>query len=272
MPRYQLFLKPANLFFLLLLLLILLNPVMIINAGERGILMVFGKVQPSILDEGLHFIIPVVQTVQKMTVRIQKQEISAEASSKDLQEVFTDVALNWHIVPEEVNLAFQQIGDEQTIVEAIINPVIEEILKAVMAKYTAEEIITCRENVKSEVDDLLTSLLINYHIQVDNISLVHVHFSQRFTDAVEAKQIAEQDAKKAGFLVLKAIKEAEVKVNLAKGEAEAQLLLQKTLTPEILHKEIIDKWNGNLPLVMDDRWIHGFNLESLFNHPFPQSP
>lgn len=161
--------------------------------------MVFGKVQTEILGEGLHFIIPVAETVQKMTVRIQKQEISAEASSKDLQEVFTDVALNWHIIPEEANLAFQQIGDENAIIEAIINPVIEEILKAVMAKYTAEEIITRRENVKSEVDNLLTGQLINYHIQVDNISLVHVHFSQRFMDAVEAKQIAEQDAKKAGF-------------------------------------------------------------------------
>ncbi len=270
MPRYSELLKPVNLIFLLLLFLIFFNPLVIVKAGERGILMVFGKVQTEILDEGLHFIIPVAETVQKMTVRIQKQEISAEASSKDLQEVFTDVALNWHIIPEEVNLAFQQIGDEQTIVEAIINPVIEEILKAVMAKYTAEEIITRRENVKSEVDDLLTSQLINYHIQVDNISLVHVHFSQRFMEAVETKQIAEQEAKKAKFLVLKAIKEAEVKVNLAKGEAEAQTLLQKTLTPEILHKQIIDKWNGNLPLVVDDKFIHGLNLESLLNHQLTQ--
>ncbi len=201
-----------------------------------------------------------------MTVRIQKQEISAEASSKDLQEVFTDVALNWHIIPEEANLAFQEIGDEQTIIEAIINPVIEEILKAVMAKYTAEEIITRRENVKSEVDHLLTSQLINYHIQVDNISLVHVHFSQRFMDAVEAKQIAEQDAKKAGFLVLKAVKEAEVKVNLAKGEAEANALLQKTLTPQILQRQMVDQWNGKLPLVLDNKLIHRFNLDALLNH------
>jgi regulator of protease activity HflC (stomatin/prohibitin superfamily) len=200
-----------------------------------------------------------------MTVRIQKQEISAEASSKDLQEVFTDVALNWHIIPEKANLAFQQIGDENAIIEAIINPVIEEILKAVMAKYTAEEIITRRENVKSEVDNLLTGQLINYHIQVDNISLVHVHFSQRFMDAVEAKQIAEQDAKKAGFLVLKAIKEAEAKVNLSKGEAEANALLQKTLTPQILQRQVVAQWNGKLPLVLDDKSIHRFNLDTLLN-------
>ena len=242
MPRYSELLKPLNLFFLLLLLLIFLNPLVIINAGERGIFMVFGKVQTEILGEGLHFIIPVAETVQKMTVRIQKQEISAEASSKDLQEVFTDVALNWHIIPEEANLAFQQIGDENAIIEAIINPVIEEILKAVMAKYTAEEIITRRENVKSEVD-----------------------FSQRFMDAVEAKQIAEQDAKKAGFLVLKAIKEAEAKVNLAKGEAEANALLQKTLTPQILQRQVVAQWNGKLPLVLDDKSIHRFNLDTLLN-------
>ncbi|VXD21745.1 prohibitin family protein [Planktothrix paucivesiculata] len=266
MPSYSGLFKPVNLIFLLLLFLIFFNPLVVVKAGERGILMVFGKVQTQVLGEGLHFIIPVAQTVQKINVRIQKQEISAEASSKDLQEVFTDVALNWHIIPEEANLAFQQIGDEQTIIEAIINPVIEEILKAVMAKYTAEEIITRRENVKSEVDNLLTGQLINYHIQVDNISLVHVHFSQRFMDAVEAKQIAEQDAKKAGFLVLKAIKEAEVKVNLAKGEAEANAVLQKTLTPQILKRQMVDQWNGKLPLVWDDKSIHRFNLDTLVNH------
>ena len=158
--------------------------------------------------------------MQKLSVRVQKQEISAEASSKDLQDVFTDVALNWHIIPEEANAIFQQIGDENSVIERIIDPAIEEVLKAVMAKYTAEEIITKRGEVKAGVDEALTSRLVSYHIAVDDISLVHVHFSERFDDAVEAKQIAEQQAKRAGFVALKALKEAETKVNLAKGEAE----------------------------------------------------
>ena len=101
--------------------------------------MVFGQVQEKILNEGIHGIIPVVNTVKKLSVRIQKQQIAAEASSKDLQEVFTDVALNWHILASEVNNIFQQIGDEAAVIERVIDPAVEEILKEVMAKYTAEE-------------------------------------------------------------------------------------------------------------------------------------
>ena len=180
---------------------------------------------------------------------MQKQESSAEASSKDLQDVFTDVALNWHIIPDEANAIFQQIGDEPQIVDRIINPAVEEVLKAVMAKYTAEEIITKRGEVKGGVDDFLTTRLATYHIAVDDISLVHVHFSERFSDAVEAKQIAEQEAKRGEFLALKAVKEAEVKVNLAKGEAEVQRLLRDNLTAELLERQAIEKWNGKLPLI-----------------------
>lgn len=263
MAKNKLLANPSTLFFLLVILIILFNPFVIVRAGQRGVLMEFGNVKDKIFNEGLHLIIPVVNTVKTLSVRIQKQEISAEASSKDLQEVFSDVALNWHIIPQEVNAIFQKIGEEKEVVERIINPAVEEVLKAVMAKYTAEEIITKRGEVKSEVDQLLTSRLTNYHISVDDISLVHVHFSERFMDAVEAKQIAEQEAKKAGFSVLKAVKEAEAKVNIAKGEAEAQRILKDTLSPEILQRQAINKWNGKLPIIMGNDDLKMLNVDRL---------
>lgn len=234
----------------LVLFLIFFTPFVVVNAGERGVLMKLGQVQDEILAEGFHWIIPVVHTVKRLSVRVQKQEISAEASSKDLQDVFADVALNWHIIPEETHIIFQQIGDETAVVERILNPAVEEVLKAVMAKYTAEEIITKRGEVKAGVDEALTVRLTNYHVAVDDISLVHVHFSERFGDAVEAKQVAEQEAKKAEFIALKASKEAEAKVNLARGEAEAQRLVRETLNQDILLKQAIERWNGNLPLIV----------------------
>ncbi|MBD2298189.1 prohibitin family protein [Nostoc sp. FACHB-190] len=235
---------------LLVLITIFLTPCVIVNAGERGVLMKFGEVQEQILGEGLHLIIPVVNTVEKISIRVQKQEISTEAASKDLQDVFTDVALNWHIIPEEVNTIFQQIGNRENIISRIINPAIEEVLKAIIAQYTAEEIITKRGDVKLGLDSALTTRLRSYHLAFDDISLVHVHFSERFSEAVEAKQIAEQEAKKAEFLALKAVKEAEAKVNLARGEAETYRLLRDGLTPELLQKQAIEKWNGKLPLVI----------------------
>ena len=248
---------------LIVFLAILSNFFVIVNAGERGVLMQFGKVQEQILGEGLHVIVPTVNSVKKLSVRVQKQESSAEASSKDLQDVFTDVALNWHIIPDEANAIFQQIGDEKEVVARIIAPAVEEVLKAVIAKYTAEEIITKRGEVKAAVDEFLTLRLLTYHIAVDDISLVHVHFSERFSDAVEAKQIAEQEAKRGEFLALKAVKEAEAKVNLAKGEAEVQRLLQDNLTPELLERQAIEKWDGKLPLIVGDGGKNLLDLSKL---------
>ncbi|BAQ61582.1 membrane protease subunits [Geminocystis sp. NIES-3708] len=253
--------KPINLLFLSLILIIVLNPFAIVNAGERGILMRFGEVQKDILEEGIHFILPLVNTVQKITVRIQKEEIRTEASTKDLQEVFNEIALNWHLNPHKVNLIFQQIGTENDMIQSIINPAIQEIVKAVLAKYTAEEIILKREELKREIDLLLTRRLNKYFVEVDDISLVHIDFSDHFIEAVEAKQIAEQEAKKAGFKVLKAQKDAEVNISLAKGEAEAHRILQESLTPEILKRQAINQWNGNLPLMMGKDDIKLFNLD-----------
>jgi regulator of protease activity HflC (stomatin/prohibitin superfamily) len=225
----------------------------IIPPGHQGILLTLGKIQKPLLGEGLHFILPVVNTVEVLNIRVQKREIEAEASSKDLQDVFTDVALNWHLIPETVDQVFAKVGNQEQVVDHIIDPAIEEVLKAVLAKYTAEEIITKRDQVKREVDTVLINRLENYHITIDDLSLVHIHFSKGFRDAVEAKQIAEQEAKQAEFIAQKAVRQAEAMVNLAKGEAEAQRLIKATLTPEILQKRAIEKWNGNLPLMVGDK-------------------
>lgn len=246
---------------LLLGLMILASFFVIVHAGERGVLMRFGQVQDQVLDEGIHPIIPLVDAVQKLSVRVQKQEISTEASSKDLQDVFTDVALNWHVIPEQANLMFQKIGTTDAAIERIINPAIEEVLKAVIAQYTAEEVITRRNDVKAEVDRLLTTRLVPYHLAVDDVSLVQTNFSQQFSDAVEAKQIAEQEAKRAGFLAIRAAKEAEAKVNLAKGDAEAQRLIDETLTPNLLRKQAVDKWDGRMPLMTGDQNLKLLELE-----------
>jgi regulator of protease activity HflC (stomatin/prohibitin superfamily) len=251
----------SRIFLLLALIFILSSFLVIVNPGERAVLMKFGQVQDRVLSEGIHLIIPIVNTVEKLSVRVQKQEISAEASSKDLQDVFTDVALNWHIMPDKTNSIFQQIGNKTAIIDRIINPAVEEVLKAVMAEYTAEEIITKRRAVKAEVDTFLTERLTPYYLAVDDISLVHVHFSERFGEAVEAKQIAEQEAKRAGFMAIKAAKQAEAKVNLARGEAEAQGLIRTTLTNELLRKQAVEKWDGKLPLIMGKETNQLLDLE-----------
>jgi regulator of protease activity HflC (stomatin/prohibitin superfamily) len=240
--------------------LIIFKPFAIVNAGERGVVMRFGKVQDGILDEGIHLKLPIVTTVENLTVRVQKSDITAQASSKDLQDVKTDVAVNWHIDPVKVNRIYQRIGNEEVILNGIISPAVNEVVKAATAKKTAEEIITKRTELKQEIDLQLQERLKNYDVLVDDVSLVDVSFSPEFAKAIESKQIAEQQAKQADFEALKAEKEATAAVNRAKGQAEAQRLQRLTLTSELLQQQAIEKWDGKFPTVMGGESLPLINI------------
>lgn len=229
---------------------IVFKPFTIVGAGERGVVMQFGKVQDVVLDEGIHPIVPVVTSVKRLSVRVQKNDINARAASKDLQDVTTDVALNWHVDPAKVNRVFQQVGDEEQIVNGIITPAVAEVLKAATAKKNVEEILTKRTELKEEIDVALKTRLERYGLVLDDVSLVNFAFSPEFNKAIEAKQIAEQEAKQAEFVALKAKKEAEADVNRARGQAEAQRLQRTTLTADLLQKQAIEKWDGKFPMVM----------------------
>lgn len=229
---------------------LLFRPFAIVNAGERGVVMQFGKVQENVLDEGIHPIMPIVTSVKRLSVRVQQNSFNADAASKDLQKVSTQLAINWHIDTTQVNKVFQRVGDEQQIVLRIITPAVSEVLKAATAKKTAEEIITKRTSLKEEIDNALETRLAAYGVMVDDVSLVDFTFSPEFSKAIEAKQIAEQEAKQAEFTAVKASKDAIAEVNRAKGQAEAQRLQRLTLTPVLLQKQAIEKWDGHFPTVM----------------------
>lgn len=222
----------------------------IVGSGQRGVVTHFGKVQNEVLDEGLHFKLPIVTSVHKISVRIQKTEDTAEAASKDLQKVSATFALNWHIDSKTVNNLYQQIGDEEAVAERIIAPAIAEVLKAATAKRTAEEILSKRLELKQEIDDMLIARLTKYDLIINDISLVNLNFTEAFNHAVEAKQIADQRAQQAGYEAVQAEKTATAQVNLAKGQAEAQRLQKLTITPEILQKMAIEKWDGKFPQYM----------------------
>ncbi|MBW4489898.1 MAG: prohibitin family protein [Trichocoleus desertorum ATA4-8-CV12] len=234
----------------LLLGAMLFRPFVIVNAGERGVVMHFGKVQNQVLDEGIHAVMPVLTSVKKMSVRVHKDDINARAASKDLQDVTTEVAINWHIDPAQVNTVYQRVGNKEQIVSGIITPAVSEVVKAATAKKNVEEILTKRTELKGEIDDQLKKRLASYGLLVDDVSLVNFGFSPEFNKAIEAKQIAEQEAKQAEFTALRAKQDAEAAVNRAKGQAEAQRLQRLTLTPELLQQQAIEKWDGRFPTVM----------------------
>lgn len=256
-------LSALKLFVVMLCLALFSRFFMVVPAGERGVLMRFGAVEEKILEEGLHPIIPILQSVKLLSVRVQTFSMQTEAASRDLQDVAVEVAVNWRIDPSQVNRLYQLIGDAPAITNSIIRPCIEDSIKAVLASYTAEQLVTERAKVKQAMIDLLGERLEHYQLLLDDVDLLQVDFSERFREAVEAKQVAEQEAKRAEFEAIRAQRLADAKVFLARGQAQAQQLLQASLTPSILEHEAIEKWNGHLPLVIGQDAVGRFDFKSL---------
>ena len=223
-----------------------------VPAGYRGVLLQFGAVH-GVLDEGAHFILPFGQTVDLMEVRTQKTEAEAAASSKDLQVVKTDVAINFHVNPLTLGKLYRDVGPDYA--DRIISPAVQETLKAVTARYTAEELIRRREQVKTEVDDTLAARLLAYNIIVEpnGVSLKNFDFSQEFNNAIEQKQVAQQNSEKQKYILAQADLEAQTAVTTAKGEAEANRIKAQALNTQggqkVLAREWITKWDGRLPQV-----------------------
>lgn len=239
---------------IILVVLFAFKPWVQVNAGERGIVLNFGAVQDDVLREGIHFRVPIMQDVIPLDVKIQKVTTDAASSSSDLQDVDLSVALNYHIIPEKANLVYQTIGLQFK--ERIIDPAIQEVMKAVSARYTAEELITKRPAVSSEMQEALTTRPLDSYIAVDAFSIISFSFSQTFTDAIEAKQTAEQNALKAKRDLDRIKVEAEQTIAAATAEAEALRLQKMNISPDLIelrkieaNLKAIEKWNGILPNV-----------------------
>jgi len=233
---------------MILLFLIFIFPIVIIGAGERGV--VFNNatgVEDRILNEGTHFRIPFIQSVTSISVRTQKTDVKAEAASKDLQTVTTDIVVNWHLDASKVNKTYQQIGDEEAVRDRIIIPAVNEMVKAATAQLNVSEVLSQRTKLKADIDELLRVRLEKHGVLLDDVSIVNVNFSEEFNKAIEQKQVAQQEAERAIFKAQEASQTAQANINLAKGEAEANRLKRESLTPELLQLRAIEKWNGNLP-------------------------
>ncbi len=234
---------------LVLLLFLGYNSFQIVGAGERGVVFsTFGGVQAGVRGEGLQLKVPFIQTIIPMDVRINKAETDAAASSKDLQTVESRIALNYHIAPSEAWRIYQEVGTLYR--ERLIDPSVQEAVKAAAAQFTAEELITRRAEVSEEIKAMLTGRLVPHNIVVDEFNIVDFNFSSVFNQAIEAKQTAEQDALRAERELDRVRIEAEQTIAAAQAEAESQRLQRETLTEELLQFRAIERWDGVLPQVV----------------------
>lgn len=251
---------------------LMLSACSVVGPGSRGVRTTFGTVSDDVKDSGLYLWIPFVLGMKKINVQIQKSDIKATAASKDMQDIHAEVAVNWSLDPKNVVKTYKEIGDEDDVEIRILIPAVNEVMKATTSKLSAEEVLTKRLDMKTSIDNGLKNRLAQYGITLYDVSIVNLQFSSGFTQSIEHKQIAEQEAQQAVYVAQKATQDAKAAVEQAKGEsqstlerakgqAKAQELLRSTLTKEILQQHAIDKWSGNFPQVMGSGSLPFINLK-----------
>ncbi len=221
--------------------------VVVVPAGHTGVQVTLGAVGGDVLQEGMHFKVPFVTNIVVMDNRVLKTEVECSSASKDLQTVSSTIALNYRVGRENSASIYKNVG---TNFEAIIvNPAIQECVKSVTAKYTAEELITERQRVGDQMKEALREKITPYGLDIEVFNIISFEFSEEFNAAIEAKQTAQQNALKAEQDLARIKVEAEQKVEQARAEAEAYRLKNEQITDQTLMMEWISKWDGKLPAV-----------------------
>ena len=226
-----------------------------VKSGEVGLKTRFGKITDSTITEGINFKIPYIEKIVKVNIKVQKEEISIEGSTKDLQIVNTTVAVNYRVDSNNVTNLYKEVGNNYK--ETILQPAIKESIKSAIAKYNAEEITTNRTKVSESCLKAIQNKVTKYGIIIEDFNLTDFSFSQEYTKAIEEKQVAQQNLEKAKL-------ESEKKITEAEATKKSNELLQETLTKELLIKQFIDKWNGELPKVSSDNNL--FDVTSILGN------
>lgn len=242
---------------------LLLSSFTIVPAGNTGVVLTLGKVSSTSFGEGFHLKVPFIQNVENMSNKIQVYETPASAVSKDLQTVSSNIAVNYRLVSDKTADMYQNVGTEYQTV--LITPVVQECMKSATAKYTAEQLITERQAVGDEVKSALDSKLNSYGIYIEKFNIVNFDFSAEFNNAIEAKQVAEQNLLKTETEQKQAITIAEAQAKQkvisaeananailaeAEAQAEANRLLEASLSDKVIAYKQIDKWDGVMPKVV----------------------
>lgn len=237
----------------IVLWIILSSMYFVVAPSERGLKMTLWTLNENVYGEWIHWKIPLIDSVKFADLHIDKADGDARSASKDLQNVETKISVNYQINETEILQLFRTIGVEHTRLEdTLLAPAIQESVKAATAKYTAEELITKRELVRTDIETALKEKIVKYGVNIVQVNIVNFQFSNSFDASIEAKVKAEQDAL-AQKNKLEQIKyEAQQQIERAKAEAETIRIqaeaIQKQGWAEYIQLKWIDKWNGQLPV------------------------
>jgi regulator of protease activity HflC (stomatin/prohibitin superfamily) len=245
----------------IIIIVVMFESVVVVQAGHRGVVLYVGAVENRVLGEGIHFIIPFAEQVVPLEVRTLKYVADATAASNDLQEVQTTIALNYHISPNQANSIYQQLGADYA--DRIIAPTIQESVKASVAKFNAEELITKRATAKAVIAETIANTLGARNIIVETVFITDFKFSPAFASQIESKVVAFQKylTEQNNLLAVKVIANqtvvhanATARSNVAKANGESQAIRiitsQLKQSPEYLQWLSINRWNGQMPYAL----------------------
>ncbi len=267
-------------------LVILSSGIRMIGAGHVGVALLFGKVQPIALHEGINLVNPLYDVVE-MDTRVQKHQARYDAASKDLQAVHVEMVLNYRLLPDKATEVYQRIGPNYASI--IIDPAAQEVLKANTALHIATEILHQRPKIKADVQGDLTAWLAKYGIEMKEAALANIRFDAAYEKAIEAKQIEEQKAEQKRYELIQAQRQAEIAAAQAKGQGDAARERAKgeadatrirgeaeaaynqkvaaSLTATLIQQRYLEKWDGKLPQFTAGG--SGSSPGVLFNMPMP---
>lgn len=257
----------GRIFIYLIIATILFGSFYIVGAGERAVVVTLGKAGESSMTPGFHFKLPFIQKAIKFDVKTQKYEADATAASSDLQTVNAKLAINYHLLPESIPLIYKEIGLDYS--NRIIQPLEQEVVKATTARFTAEELITKREQVRDDMKNTLRERLALRGIIVEEVSIVNFDFSPSFNAAIEAKVTAEQNALAAKNKLAQVEYEAKQRITQATAEAEAIKIQAQAIQAqggkEYTILQFINRWDGKLPGILSESG--NSNMGLLLNAP-----
>ena len=237
-------------FFVMIAMVLVFGSWGTISAGHRGVVLDMGRVTGEIKGEGFYTKTPWFQSVVEMDVRVQKEQVQTQAASSDLQIVTTAVSLNLSLDPMKCASVYQSIGEGY--LDKIVAPSMQEAVKAVIAQYTAEQLVTKREVVREGIAQLIAEKLSAVGIKTEAVNIVNFDFSRSFNEAIEAKVTAEQSAKAAKNKLEQIKYEAEQRIATAEGEAKAIAIqsqaIQQNGGAAYIQLKALERWDGKLPV------------------------
>lgn len=225
--------------------IIIFSSMTTVPTGFVGVKTRFGKVQDSVIQEGLNLKMPFIEKIVRIDCRTQKLEVTSESSTKDMQTVTVSIALNYNVDKNTANALYQEVGvDYQNI---IIQPAILESIKAVMAQYNAEELITKRAEVSNSIKERVIEKISTKGFIITDFNTTNIDFSDAFDSAIEAKAVKQQEVETAKADLEKQKIENEKEIAMAEKDAKVMELKNQQITDNTLKLKIIEKWNGQLP-------------------------